>query len=161
MGLRQLTAMHGRCSGRRTGGRMLLLVLVGALALSGCGIKKDPRLPKIKSPSGVSDLRVEIAGEEVLLEWTTAGLDRQGDKAAKGFYVYRADEPASEEPCEGCPILFKRVALVRIYRELPPEEVLSYREPKRSGMRYIFKVVAFNDHGLLGEDSNLVRLTTD
>ena len=71
------------------------------------------------------------------------------------------DEPAATEACEGCPILFKRVALVKVYRELEPEEVLSYRESKRVGVRYIFKVVAFNDRGLLGEDSNIVRLTTD
>jgi hypothetical protein len=143
-----------------TGGRFLL-VLIAVLALSGCGIKKDPRLPQINTPSGVRDLRVAVAGEDILLEWTTAGLERKGEKAAQGFYVYRADEPAATEACEGCPILFKRVALVKIYRELEPEEVLSYRESKRVGVRYIFKVVAFNDRGLLGEDSNIVRLTTD
>jgi hypothetical protein len=31
----------------------------------------------------------------------------------------------------------------------------------RPGVRYVFKVVAFNKHDLLGADSNLVRLTTD
>ena len=141
--------------------RRFFLVLIGVLLVIGCGIQKEPRLPKVKTPSGVDDLRVAVAGEDILLEWTTAGLERKGEKAAQGFYVYRADEPAAKEACEGCPILFKRVALVKIYRELTPEEVLSYREPKRSAVRYIFKVVAFNDHGLLGDDSNLVRLTTD
>ncbi|MDJ0669114.1 MAG: hypothetical protein QNJ61_17665 [Desulfobacterales bacterium] len=160
MGLCRPAACHGRCN-VMFAGRPLVMMLIGMLLLTGCGIKKDPRLPKIKTPSGVGDLRVAVAGEDILLEWTTDGLERKGEKAAQGFYVYRADEPAATEPCEGCPILFKRVALVKIYRELEPEEVLSYREPKRSGVRYIFKVVAFNDHGLLGDDSNLVRLTTD
>ena len=141
--------------------RRLLTVGVVALVVSGCGIKKAPSLPDVGTPKGVRDLRATIAGEDILLEWTTAGLERIGERAAKGFYVYRADEPADADVCEGCPIMFRRVGLVRIYRELPPEEVLSYREPKRSGLRYIFKVAAFNDLGLLGADSNLVRLTTD
>lgn len=138
-----------------------LAVLVAVLIIGGCGIKKSPQLPDVKTPTGVRDLRAAVVGENILLEWTTAGFKRKGDMAAQGFYVYRADEPADTESCEGCPIFFRRVGLVKIYQKLPPEEVLSFREPKRSGVRYIFKVVAFNDQGLLGEDSNLVRLTTD
>ncbi len=138
-----------------------LVVVAVLLAAGGCGIKKAPRLPKVKTPKGVTDLRATLAGEDILLEWTTGGLARQGDRAAEGFYVYRAEEPAESEACKGCPILFRRVGLVKIYRELGAEEVLSFREPQRPGMRYTFKVVAFNDHGLLGADSNLVRLTTD
>ncbi len=141
--------------------RRIIAIWVVILVVGGCGIKKAPKLPDVKTPKGVSNLRATIEGEDILLEWTTAGFERKGDLAAKGFYVYRADEPADVDFCEGCPILFRRVGLVKIHRELPPEEVLSYREPKRSGMRYIFKVVAFNDQGLLGADSNLVRLTTD
>ena len=148
--------------GRPVGRWLCGLAVVAALLLTGgCGIKKSPRLPKVKTPSGVNDLRATPAGEDILLEWTTGGLEREGDQAAQGFYVYRAEEPADSEACEGCPILFQRVGLVKIYRELGPEEVLSFREPKRSGVRYTFKVVAFNEHGLLGEDSNLARLTTD
>ncbi len=147
--------------GFRLAGIGLPAALIALLIVGGCGIKKSPKLPKVKTPTGVNDLRAAVAGEDILLEWTTAGLERQGDQAAQGFYVYRADESVDAEVCEGCPTLFRRVALVKIYRELEPKEVLSYREPKRSGMRYIFKVVAFNDHGLLGDDSNLARLTTD
>lgn len=153
--------------GKQISGRLdgvsprFMVVLIAILVLSGCGIKKSPRLPEVKTPTGVKDLRVAVAGDDILLEWTTAGLEKKGDQAAQGFYVYRADEPTDAEICEGCPILFRRVGLVKIYRELEPEEVISYNESKRAGMRYIFKVVAFNDQGLLGEDSNLVRLTTD
>lgn len=150
--------------GRETSGgvgQRWLAILVAVLVVGGCGIKKSPQLPDVKTPTGVKDLQVSVAGEEILLEWTTAGLENKGDEAAQGFYVYRSDESAGAEVCEGCPILFRRVGLVKIYRELAPEEVLSYREPKRTGVRYIFKVVAFNDRGLLGEDSNLARLTTD
>ena len=86
-----------------TGGRFLL-VLIAVLALSGCGIKKDPRLPQINTPSGVRDLRVAVAGEDILLEWTTAGPERKGEKAAQGFYVYRADEPAATEASEPEPM---------------------------------------------------------
>ncbi len=135
--------------------------MIVLLILGGCGIKRAPKLPKVKTPTGINDLRATVAGEDILLEWTTAGLERQGDRAAQGFYVYRSDAPADAEVCEDCPTLFRRVGLVKIYRELAPEEVLSYREPMRAGVRYIFKVVAYNDHGLLGEDSNLARLTTD
>ncbi len=142
-------------------GRTLFHILAVLLLLTGCGIKKAPKLPDVDTPAGIRDLRVSVAGEDIVLAWTTAGLDRQGDLAAQGFYVYRADEPADADFCEGCPIMFRRVGLVKIYRPLPPEEVLSYREPRRSQVRYIFKVVAYNDHGLLGADSNLVRLTTD
>lgn len=141
--------------------RGLAAVLMVGLILGGCGIKKGPQLPEVQTPKGVKDLRVIVAGEDILLEWTTAGLKWQGDRAAQGFYVYRADEPAGTEVCEGCPILFRRVGLVKVYRELAPEEILSYREPKRAGVRYTFKVVAYNSQGLLGTDSNLARLTTD
>ncbi len=151
-----------RAAGRRGGmGRGVLSVLIALLVLGGCGIKKSPKLPEVETPTGIKDLRAMVVGEDILLEWTTEGLERQGEKAAQGFYVYRADEPADAEVCEGCPILFRRVGLVKIYRELDPKEVISYREPKRSGVRYVFKVVAFNPQGMLGEDSNLARLTTD
>lgn len=151
----------GAPGGLRDGGPKFLLALMVLFAFCGCGIKKSPKLPDVKTPTGVNDLRVAVAGEDILVEWTTSGLKREGDQAAQGFYIYRADEPADAERCEGCPILFRRVGLVKIYRDLAPEEVLNYREPKRAGVHYIFKVVAFNDQGLLGEDSNLARLTTD
>ncbi len=138
-----------------------LAVVAVVLVAGGCGIKKSPQLPEVKTPQGVNDLRATPAGEDILLEWTTAGLERKGDQAAQGFYVYRAEEPADGEACADCPILFRRVGLVKIYRELGAKEVLSFREPKRSGMRYTFKVVAFNQHGLLGADSNLVRITME
>jgi hypothetical protein len=131
------------------------------LILGGCGIKKGPQLPEVDTPQGVKDLRAAVAGEDILLEWTTAGLKWQGDRAAQGFYVYRADEAVDAQACKGCPLLFRRVGLVKIYRELAPDEVLNYREPKRAGVRYTFKVVAYNAQGLLGADSNLARLTTD
>ncbi len=148
---------------RPGGGRWLswLVFAVVLLVVGGCGIKKSPRLPEVKTPRGVDDLRVTPAGEDILLEWTTAGLESEGEQAPHGFYVYRAEEPADTEACESCPILFRRVGLVKIYRKLDSEEVLSFREPMRPGVRYVFKVVAFNKHDLLGADSNLVRLTTD
>jgi hypothetical protein len=161
MAMQPATAGPVRPRRTTTVGGLLLAALVLGLVWGGCGIKKSPRLPKVKTPQGVRDLRVALDGEDILLEWTTKGLAREGERAARGFFVYRADQPASEDECPGCPILFRRVGLVKIYRALAPEEVLSYREPKRPGVRYIFKVVAYNDREMLGDDSNLARLTTD
>jgi hypothetical protein len=74
--------------------------------------------------------------------------------------VYRSAEPVGEEACEGCPVLFRRVAQVLLTEGAPMPQPLEYREPSVPETRYRFKVVPYDGAGQLGPDSNIVRLVT-
>jgi predicted small lipoprotein YifL len=131
----------------------LCAILAVAGLVAGCGKKGPPKLPNIEAPAGVTNLTAVQQGEEIVLTWTAP--------AAAGYQVYRSAEPAVEGDCEGCPILFKRVAKLPSTSkgETPPSMV--YREPSMPGTRYYFKVVPYDDQGQLGPDSNIATIVTD
>jgi predicted small lipoprotein YifL len=128
------------------------LVVTAGLA-AGCGKKGPPTLPNIPAPAGVANLAAVQQGEEIVLTWS--------GPAAAGYQVYRSAEPVAEGDCEGCPILFKRVAKLPSTGdgETPPPMV--YREPSVPGTRYHFKVVPYDAQGQLGPDSNIATIVTE
>jgi hypothetical protein len=137
----------------------LAALLVCGAALLGCGKKGPPALPDVKAPQGVRDLSVSRAGEEILLSWRKA--HKEDAQGVAGYMVYRSAEPADADACEGCPVLFKRVARIIAADAKDGAVKMTYREPYLPGTRYLFKVVPYDGQGQLGADSNIVRLTTD
>lgn len=132
---------------------LLAMVLLAAVLTAGCGKKGPPRLPDTTAPDAVTDLTAVREGEAIVLRWT--GF------AAAGYQVYRSAEPESEEVCEGCPVLFERVAKVPMAGEGTSPQRLTYRDPILPNTRYRFKVVPYDGQGQLGADSNVVRITTE
>jgi len=131
-------------------GLCTILLAVGLAA--GCGKKGPPKLPNIEAPAGVTNLAAVQEGETIVLTWS--------GPAATGYQVYRSAEPEAEGNCEGCPVLFQRVA------KLPPtgggesQQNMVYREPSLPGTRYHFKVVPYDAQGQLGPDSNIATIVT-
>lgn len=131
-------------------GLSALLLTVGLVA--GCGKKGPPRLPNVEAPAGVTNLTAVQQGEEIVLTWS--------GPAATGYQIYRSAEPEGEDTCEGCPVLFKRVAKRPSTGEGETPTAMVYREPSLPGTRYRFKVVPYDAQGLLGPDSNIASLVT-
>lgn len=135
-----------------------VVFLIGLLLMAGCGKKGPPKLPDVAAPAGVRDLSAELVGDELALKWTAA--DDETSIAPAGYRVYRSAEPAGEEACAGCPVLFRPVARVPLAEGASMPQPLEYREPYVPNTRYRFKVVPYDAAGLLGPDSNIVRLVT-
>lgn len=138
----------------------IALLVMGVLLVAGCGKKGPPRLPDASAPADVKDLAAVLEGDEIVLRWT-APEAREGAGAPAGYQVYRSAEPVGGEPCEGCPILFRRVARVPLAGDVSGSQALVYREPRLSGTRYSFKVVQYDAQGQLGPDSNIARIVTE
>ena len=74
-----------------------------------------------------------------------------------GFLIYQNQQPAYEEECPSCPVIFKQIGDVPIPQAGPGTQPLVYQQSLEPGYRYIFKVRAYDDDGLAGRDSNLVQ----
>lgn len=144
--------------------KCFIVFLSAAAMFMGCGIKKDPKPPKALAPAGVSDLTYRRDGDQVYLEWVTGveGSIDVGETA--GFYVFRSKIPKVEPECPKCPILFDRVGEI-IFDEpqlelltIDQREYRTFDETLEKGYRYIYKVSAFSEAGLLGPESNSVEL---
>jgi predicted small lipoprotein YifL len=132
-------------------GLCALVVMAGLAA--GCGKKGPPTLPKTATPAGVTNLAAVQQGEEIVLTWT--------GPAAAGYQVYRSAEPVADGDCEGCPILFERLAKLPTAGEGETPPPMTYREPSMPGTRYHFKVVPYDAQGQLGPDSNIATIVTE
>jgi predicted small lipoprotein YifL len=147
-----LFANHSAYALRRTLLGLCVILMVAGLA-GGCGKKGPPKLPDIEAPEGVTNLAVAQRGEEIVLTWTST--------AAAGYQIYRSAESVADGDCEGCPILFKRVAKLPATGNGETPAPMVYREPSMAGTRYHFKVVPYDDQGQLGLDSNIATIVTE
>ena len=150
--------MAALCPNRRPHLSRLIVLGVWALMLAigvvgGCGKKGPPTLPNIAAPDAVTNLTAVQQGEEIVLSWS--------GPAAAGYQVYRSAEPVAEGGCEGCPILFKRVAKLLATGEGETPTSMVYREPRMAGTRYHFKVIPYDAQGQLGPDSNIATIVTE
>jgi hypothetical protein len=100
----------------------------------------------------VTNLTAVQQGEEIVLTWS--------GPAAAGYQVYRSAEPKGEDTCEGCPVLFQRMAKLPSAGEGETPTTMVYREPSLPGTRYRFKVVPYDAQGQLGPDSNIATIVT-
>jgi hypothetical protein len=137
----------------------LILALVCAALPVSCGKKAPPRLPDRDVAAGVRNLTATLEGGDIVLRWTAmADKDAQG---AGGYFVYRSADPVTEDVCDGCPVLFRRVAEVPMAAPAQEGRRMTYREAPMPGTRYRFKVVPYDEQKRIGPDSNIVGITTD
>lgn len=144
-------------SGKMPAGRFsikhLLAAMMIGICILGCGRKEMPSAPRQVSPQPVTDLRVQLVGNQVELIWTFSKA-LSGSEPIKGFGVFRASEPVSES-CSGCPFLFQRVADIPFLEGRDGASVMTYRDTLESGYRYRYKVICYST-GLSSKDSNVV-----
>lgn len=132
----------------------LIAAMLLCLCILGCGRKEMPTAPRQVPPQPVTDLGVQLNGNQVELTWSFSKA-LSGTEPIKGFGVFRASESASES-CSNCPFLFHRVADVPFLEDREGASVLTYRDTLEKGIRYRYKVICYSTTGLSSKDSNVV-----
>ena len=138
---------------RRFSIKLLIAATLLSLCILGCGKKEMPSAPRQVPPQPVSDLRVQLTGNQIELTWSFSKT-LYGSEPVSGFGVFRASESVSES-CGNCPFLFHRVADIPFLEGHDGASVMTYRDMLESGYRYRYKVICYST-GLAGKDSNVV-----
>ena len=139
-----------------------LLVLVGSSFLwIACGKKGPPRPPRRLLPPAIKDLEYTVHNDIVKLSWTIPGKEESRNAATPAAVkVFRSRLSAEEASCENCPIRFTVSGDIPIHKKRSEKSDLirmSYTEFVEPGYRYIYKVTVFDEYGLGGRDSNIVK----
>jgi hypothetical protein len=140
------------CSKKSVLAGLFLLLSVG---YSGCGVKGPPLPPKQPPVPAVVDLAYVLADHTIALSWRLPGplSAKQANQAA--FGLYRSRTPLADSDCDGCPLVFEKVATVPyVHTE---SNRFSIDAPLEPGYRYVFKVRLETDGGA-GPDSNRVQV---
>lgn len=143
--------------------KKLLVLIILAILLPGCGRKGALVPPEALFPAAVSDLAVQQKGERFLVSWTPPVKQVGGRplRAETGFALYRRVVLPPAEDCEECPSAY---ALVR--QNLP-----GYRQGARlfggrlfvddtdleKEKTYQYKVVTVLGDGVASPPSNRAR----
>ena len=127
-------------------------ILIGALFLvsAGCGVKAPP-VPPDSQPPVVATLTHTLENGTLVLSWALAG----GSPTPQSYTFYRSRVSLADKPCEGCPLIFKRLMTIPADGQASGAEMVSV-EP---GYRYGFKMTARDVNGLEGPDSNTVSFS--
>lgn len=141
---------------------VFLMVALSGLTILwlGCGKKGPPRPPKRPLPPVVQDLRHTIQGDIVELSWTLPGATGGGASTPVTIKVLRATQFGEEIKCEKCPLRFAVVAKIPIHEkasEKSEPRIFSFTEMIDPGYRHIYKVIVFDEYGIGGKDSNIVK----
>lgn len=125
-------------------------LLLFMTAFTGCGRKGPPVAPGAPELIPVAGVSYELSDDLVRISWDPAkGV---GASIVTGYVVHRSVVPIAEDSCEGCPVLFQRVA------ELD-KTVHSYGEMLEKGNRYIYKVVSVSTYGTISPDSEYIKFS--
>ena len=139
--------------GKMSAIKLLISAMLLCLCILGCGRKEMPSAPRQVPPQPVTDLRVQLTGNQVELIWSFSKA-LSGSEPITGFGVFRASESVSES-CGNCPFLFHRVAEIPFLDGQDGVSVVTYRDILESGYRYRYKVICYST-GLASKDSNVV-----
>jgi hypothetical protein len=140
----------------------LILLLAGSSLLwIGCGKKGPPRPPRRPLPPAVKDLEYRLRNNMVELSWTVPGKEeKRSASLPAAVKVFRSRLSAEEAGCEHCPIRFAVSGNIPIQKkrsEISKPIRMSYTEFVEPGYRYIYKVTVFDEYGIGGKDSNIVK----
>ena len=139
----------------------LFVVLTGMCLLwVGCGRKGPPRPPQRPLPPKVNDLAYSLRDDRVELSWTVPGAAAGSASPAAAVKVFRARLSAEEAACENCPIRYDLVGDIPIQKKQSDKSKstrMSYTESIEPGYRYIYKVIVYDEYGIGGKDSNIVK----
>ncbi|MDO9109078.1 MAG: hypothetical protein Q7U40_00355 [Desulfatirhabdiaceae bacterium] len=144
----------GKIPASRLSIKLMIAAMLLCLSILGCGRKEMPSAPRQVPPQPVTDLRVQLNGDQVELTWSFSKT-LSGSEPIKGFGVFRASESVSES-CSNCPFLFTRVADIPFLEGREGASVMTYRDTLEKGTRYRYKVICYSTTGLSSKDSNVV-----
>ena len=135
--------------------------MASACMLSGCGKKALPEPPSGNRPPKVIDLAYSISENTIKLSWTIPKTSDNAKSPATGFLIYRSKQSSVEADCPNCPIHFLKigVVLVRGGGSGKPESSVIFTQAIEPDYRYVYKVKAYDDNGVVGKDSNLIDFT--
>ena len=74
--------------------------------------------------------------------------------------VFRSRMSAEDASCENCPIRFAVSGDIPIHKHRSEKSKpirMSYTEFVETGYHYVYKVTVFDENGIGGKDSNIVR----
>lgn len=138
---------------------MGLILLASAVIVGGCGKKGPPEPPSGNRPPRVRDLSYSTDENIIKLSWTIPQITEEAKTPAAGFLIYRFKQSAHEEECPSCPVIFKQVGDVPARRAglgQPALAPLLFTQSLEAGFRYIYKVKAYDDDGMVSRDSNFI-----
>lgn len=137
--------------------QVILLTLVAAGALSGCGRKLPPSPPDQLPTAAVADLTHEVRDGRITLAWSMPGPVEKKLGRVAGFKIFRARQDAAEAECSTCPVRY------RLIGDLPSRSKaagsrLEFSEPLEAGFKHFYKVAAYSEKNVRAKDSNVVVL---
>jgi hypothetical protein len=139
----------------------LLLLLAGlSFIWIGCGKKGPPHPPRRPLPPKVKDLAYSLRNDMVELTWTVPGAASRSASPPAAVKVFRSRLSAEEAGCENCPIRYAVSGDIPIQKKQSEKSKpikMSYSESVEPGYRYIYKVTVFDEYGIGGKDSNIVK----
>ena len=119
--------------------------------VTACGKKGPPLPPDVLPLPAVTTLSHNLKNDSVHLSWNRP--KGKGASSLKGYIVYRSRKAVDDNSlCEKCPITFIKA------RELH-KGTEAFSELIKPGYRYIYKVVATSEYGIIAPDSELIRFT--
>lgn len=130
--------------------RYLIIAVFAAFLFFGCGRKAPPFPPDVPELLPVKGISYTIDGGIVKIIWDKPKADNLA--VVKSYAVHRSKTGIDEKNCEGCPVLFKRIA------ELNSDST-SYEELLEKGYKYIYKLVAISKYNTISPDSDFLRFT--
>lgn len=127
------------------------LLLFGTWA---CGKKAPPVPPKRPPLTRPAALEGRMAESQVRLTW------RRGEvrPAVTAYAVMRAQWPADQPPCKGCPLIFKEAGVVEVD---PDVDEIEFTDLVQDGQVYSYQVVPIGSSGDRGPASNRIVLPPD
>ncbi|MEA2061693.1 MAG: hypothetical protein U9P10_14560 [Thermodesulfobacteriota bacterium] len=132
--------------------RYFLLVVLGiltAFSVMGCGRKAMPKPPLSAMPSPPSDLSFHLDTSGVTLEWRHTGKNKDL-YTDRGFEIFRAEKNISGDACVGCPIKFKKRGSVDMTAH-------TYSEDLERGYRYYYRIRFFAGKNIFSRYSETIQ----
>jgi hypothetical protein len=93
--------------------RFLIVAILAALFVSGCGKKGDPRAPELVAPRTITNLAARPGPDSVILTWSrpTAYVDGRELKDLASFVIFRKEISPT---CPDCPVPYRPLTTVYV-----------------------------------------------
>jgi hypothetical protein len=145
----------GRFTFHRCAAILVFVLLAGMLF--GCGRKLPPSPPAQYQPPVVADLAFQLDENRVTLRWSVPQLQGKDQPAPAGFRIFRARQVSLEADCSTCKLDFRQTGDVTS-KGKKPGSPLHFSETLLPGYKYIYKVVAYDAKGFDGKDSKSIEV---